>query len=95
MTSVSPTENAMLVLVGNKIDYPVEDHEVSTELGRKGTKSELGLADILIETSAKTGENVHVLFSEIAKKLAEKVESESVEDRDLFRIEPTPMSSCC
>ena len=97
MTSFSPTENAMLVLVGNKIDYPVEDHEVSTELGRKGTKNELGLADIFMETSAKTGENVHVLFSEIAKKLAEKVESESVEDRDLFRIEPPPklMSSCC
>ena len=97
MTSFSPTENAMLVLVGNKIDYPVEDHEVSTELGRKGTKSELGLADIFMETSAKTGDNVHVLFSEIAKKLAEKVESESVEDRDLFRIEPPPklMSSCC
>ena len=44
-------DNTLLVLAGNKIDYPKEDREVSTELGMKGTNNELGLADIFMETA--------------------------------------------
>mmetsp|Transcript_7155 Transcript_7155/g.12796 ORF Transcript_7155/g.12796 Transcript_7155/m.12796 type:complete len:224 (-) Transcript_7155:13-684(-) len=58
-------EDAVLALVGNKIDL-AEDRQVSTEEGMEQAK-ELGV--MFLETSAKQGENVGPLFQQLAAAL--------------------------
>ncbi len=66
--------DAILVLVGNKID--LEQRDVSKEEGEK-LAQELGMT--YIEASAKTGENIEDLFRMIGLKIIEKfVETEDV-----------------
>ena len=83
------------VLVGNKTDCDANDREVSTELGKKGTADQLGIAHRFVETSAKTGENVHGVFEEIAKYLSEQ--SDAPERRRFFLDEPPieTKNKCC
>ena len=81
------------VLVGNKIDCDDADREVSTALGRKGTADELGIAHVFAETSAKTGENVHGVFENIAKHLS--AQSNAPERRREFFLEEPVESKCC
>ena len=59
------------VLVGNKIDIEDSKREVSTKMGKKGTMESLGLANLFVETSAKSGENVEDLFKKIAVYLVQ------------------------
>jgi small GTP-binding protein len=89
------SQQAYSVLVGNKID--IQDREVSTEMGKKGTVESLGLADLFVETSAKSGENVEDLFKNIATYLVGKNEDNTVER---LRLEPTSpahfsQNKCC
>ena len=66
--------DALLVLVGNKID--LEKRVVSTSEGEK-LAQQLGMA--YIETSAKTGENIEDVFRMIGLKIVEKfVETEEI-----------------
>ena len=55
----------MLTIVGNKTDLE-EKRQVSTEEG-KAMAEELG--SMFIETSAKLGDNVKELFTDLARKL--------------------------
>mmetsp|Transcript_36054 Transcript_36054/g.52840 ORF Transcript_36054/g.52840 Transcript_36054/m.52840 type:complete len:274 (+) Transcript_36054:213-1034(+) len=58
------TENAIIVLCANKIDIP--DRKVS----REEAESFAAANDLLyVETSAKTGENVEVVFTTLAREL--------------------------
>mgnify|MGYP003658212234 CR=1 FL=1 len=66
----------LLALVGNKIDCLSSEREVSRELGEKGTKENMGLANIFFETSAKDGDNVQLLFKTIAATLSDTVEND-------------------
>lgn len=89
------SQHAYSVLVGNKIDK--DEREVSTEVGKKGTVESLGMADLFVETSAKSGENVEYLFKKIATYLVEK-NNGNVNER--LRLEPTPTfengaTRCC
>jgi Ras-related protein Rab-5C len=86
--------NALHVLVGNKIDYSDEEREVTTALGRKGTKEQLGIADIFMETSAKSGVNVHLLFSEIAKQLSSRALDYNRSQHIMIQ-EPSSSTTCC
>lgn len=88
------SQQAYSVLVGNKID--IQDREVSTEMGKKGTVESLGMADLFVETSAKSGENVEDLFKNIATYLVGK--NEDTVER--LRLEPTSpdhfsQNKCC
>ena len=67
-------DEALLVLVGNKID--LDNRVISTSEGEKLAR-ELKMA--YIETSAKTGENIEDVFRMIGLKIIEKfVESEEI-----------------
>jgi Ras-related protein Rab-6A len=57
--------DAVVVLVGNKIDKP-EERTVTSEEAQQKAKS---LDAVYIETSAKTGDNVKQLFKQIATTL--------------------------
>jgi Ras-related protein Rab-5C len=91
---------SLSVLVGNKID--VDEREVSTKMGKKATTPDrrLGLADLFIETSAKTGEHVKDLFKKIAVYLVQKdlngIESTFEGRADRIVLEPVaPKNWCC
>ena len=61
------SEKVSIILVGNKID-DVEGRKVKTEEGEKLAK-EIGLS--FFECSAKTGENIDLIFNELVKKTVE------------------------
>lgn len=63
------SEACEFFLVGNKID---EKEEVKTQEGLD-KKKQLNM-NFFIETSAKTGENIDILFQEIAETVREKQE---------------------
>jgi small GTP-binding protein len=86
------------VLVGNKIDCDDSEREVTKEMGERGTSEGLGTAHLFMETSAKSGENVHIVFKKIAQHLLEQARelSESSDQREFF-LDQQPVSSrmCC
>jgi GTPase SAR1 family protein len=89
------SQQSYSVLVGNKIDK--DEREVSTEVGKKGTVESLGMADLFVETSAKSGENVEYLFEKIATYLVEKNNGNA---NETLRLELTPTfeggdTGCC
>jgi small GTP-binding protein len=88
LTEVLQTRPA-LYLIANKVD--LEGREVTTE---RGTAKAESLGASYVECSAKTGQNVNELFTEVAESLAERKTAErmdfvAVEQR--IREEPR----CC
>ena len=67
--------NAQWVLVGNKYDLAKTNREVSE---REAREYALDIGAMFYETSAKTGHNVNMIFSDIACSL-EKMESKAVQ----------------
>ena len=61
------SDKVSVILVGNKID-DVEGRKVKTEEGEKIAK-EIGVS--FFECSAKTGENIDMIFNEMVKKTVE------------------------
>ena len=60
-------DKVSIILVGNKIDE-VDGRKVKTEEGEK-VANEIGLS--FFECSAKTGENIDMIFNEMVKKTVE------------------------
>ena len=64
------TSSIVIALVGNKVDLEQDKRAVATVNGIQ-TADKMGL--LFFETSAKTGQNIHDLFREIAIKLPKTV----------------------
>ena len=64
------TSSIVIALVGNKVDLEQDKRAVATVNGMQ-TADKMGL--LFFETSAKTGQNIHDLFREIAIKLPKTV----------------------
>ena len=62
------SDNVTIILVGNKID-DLEGRKVKKEEGEKAAK-EFGLS--FFECSAKTGENIDLIFNELVKRTVEQ-----------------------
>ena len=62
-------ENTVMYLVGNKKDLPPEKREVPSSMAAK-IAEEQGI--FFLEVSAKSGENVNELFTNIAEELARR-----------------------
>ena len=62
------SDNVTIILVGNKID-DFEGRKVKKEEGEKAAK-EFGLS--FFECSAKTGENIDLIFNELVKRTVEQ-----------------------
>lgn len=72
-------EKRPCVLVGNKIDLE-RKREVSTEEAiLKANELDLGF----IECSAKTGENIDILFNELSYVILDKIENNKIEPNNL------------
>ena len=82
-------ESAPMFLVGNKIDLS-DEREVPIEEGRKfASENKMKF----YEVSAKTGENIELLFMDIAKELRPKyLQTDTMVDNV---PEPPPTSRCC
>ena len=85
------------VLVGNKIDCDDNEREVTKYMGERGTSKGLGTAHLFMETSAKSGENVHIVFKKIAQHLLEQARelSESSDQREFFMDQPVSSRRMC
>ena len=62
-------QDALVFLVGNKSDRPVEDRQVTAE---EAAKLAASLKVSYTETSAKTGHNVKEFFAEVGRMLVQK-----------------------
>ena len=62
-------ENCILCLVANKIDVPDEEKKVDQRAAQEFAEK-FGM--ILVETSAKTGENINKLFETVAQEIVNK-----------------------
>ena len=62
--------DALFVLVGNKLDLASMEREVEK---REGSDYAQKIGAIFFETSAKTGENIQKLFHDIADRLEKKL----------------------
>ena len=86
------SENVIKIIVANKIDC-AESRKISAEEGK-------ALADkygsLFFETSAKTGENVELLFNSIAENLAQQAKERPkrmhsvIEDETICTIQSQP-----
>mmetsp|Transcript_34613 Transcript_34613/g.97610 ORF Transcript_34613/g.97610 Transcript_34613/m.97610 type:complete len:216 (+) Transcript_34613:360-1007(+) len=89
-------DSVKLLLVANKRDLPPNLHKVSMEEG-KGLAAEFGID--LIETSAKTGENVEEAFTCLAHMAASNIigtqEDDRVELKDPSTGTSDSDSGCC
>ena len=70
-----------MILVGNKSDLPISEHQVTYDMGKQ-------LADTwnvpFLETSAKTGDNVYEAFETLIKQIyKEKPRTGSI-DEDMY-----------
>jgi Ras-related protein Rab-5C len=77
---IAGNSKVISALVGNKADVCNSDREVTTEMGERCTRDKLGLATIFMETSAKTGKNINVLFDTICEKLKNDYPADNVND---------------
>eukprot|EP01061_Rhynchopus_euleeides_P011743 TRINITY_DN21304_c0_g1_i1.p1 TRINITY_DN21304_c0_g1~~TRINITY_DN21304_c0_g1_i1.p1 ORF type:complete len:222 (+),score=21.73 TRINITY_DN21304_c0_g1_i1:37-702(+) len=87
----------VVVIVGNKIDRPEEERDVSSEAGQRRADE---LSALFIETSAKTEQNINNLFMKIASTLpAGESAPERASDQqdqqalDPFVLGPSPAAS--
>ena len=60
------SENMILCLVGNKCDVSDKDRQITTQKGKSFAQEN---DMIFFETSAKTGEGIKELFTELANRL--------------------------
>lgn len=86
---IEKPENFLKVIVANKIDLN-QDRIITEEMGREYAESE---SLMYFETSAKTGENIPEVFSEIAKILP-KEQAKKEEEQDFLKRKG-PNFSCC
>lgn len=62
-------ENCILCLVANKIDVPAEEKKIELRTAQDFAEK---FSMVLIETSAKTGENINKLFETVAQEIVNK-----------------------
>merc|ERR1712154_504581 len=79
-----------LILVGNKSDLPMSDHEVKFDMGKK-LADDWGVP--FLETSAKTGDNVYEAFEVLVKEIntPKARRSSDASDQEF----PTGKGGCC
>ncbi|SHO76644.1 Similar to S.cerevisiae protein YPT31 (Rab family GTPase) [Malassezia sympodialis ATCC 42132] len=88
-------EHAIIALVGNMADLPSMERSVSTEEGAALAKEHRML---FFETSAKTGQNVSVVFESVAQCILEQLKAHRHETRRDERVDlvaPASTESCC
>lgn len=72
---LSASDDAMLVVIGNKADGPSLQHKETTAAGRAFADS---IGAVYMETSAKTGRNVDEAFLAIAQQFSDAIISKQV-----------------
>ncbi|GAB5578387.1 ras-related protein Rab-4B [Prionailurus iriomotensis] len=86
------SQNIVIILCGNKKDLDADREVTFLEASRFAQENEL----MFLETSALTGENVEEAFVQCARKILNKIESESTDDdRSTYRDFPIHTYAKC